>query len=219
MRTIVLQMKKSIQNIALTFNLFLPRFNLQFSATAQWSSVYVYVNASGTTPETFCDGVFTYFQDALNCTCHDITEILAAGGTYYLTQETTERDATFQLKNDLTIYSGLDGTKALLNKCVWQFNVTILSGDINGSEKLAIYSYYSFIGSETNPTTVIDYFTTTMVNTNVGSEASESRAMLYNNNGYPSAMNSSISGNSAYEDRSHLLTPPYGLTDSRYHLI
>jgi hypothetical protein len=161
---------------------------------------YVNLNATGANNGTSWTDAFTDLQDALNSTCPGITEIWVAAGTYYPTQVTTGRTATFQLKNGVAIYGGFNGTETLLTERNWTTNITILSGDINQSGNPTGNSYTIVTGSGTDATAVIDGFTITGGNSDVGTTFPESDYTgggMYNNSGSPTVANCIFSGNMA----------------------
>ncbi|MCF8365495.1 MAG: S8 family serine peptidase, partial [Bacteroidales bacterium] len=160
-------------------------------------------DATGLNRGTSWTDAFTDLQSALNSTCPNITEIWVAAGTYYPTQVTTDRDATFQLKNGVAIYGGFNGTETLLSERDWVNNVSILSGDINKSGNLTDNSYTVVTGSGTDVTAVIDGFTITMGNADVTSsglvyDPNAFGGGMFNNSGSPTVTNCSFSGNSVF---------------------
>ena len=78
---------------------------------------------------------FKTLQEALTLNCPSITQIWVAKGTYYPTTSTTDRNASFSMKNGVAIYGGFAGNEAAnydLSLRNFVTNVTILSGDIDG---------------------------------------------------------------------------------------
>jgi hypothetical protein len=61
-------------------------------------------------------------------------EIWAAAGTHKPTSDTTDRTATFQLKDGVGVYGGFTGTETLRTQRDPVANVTILSGDIDNND-------------------------------------------------------------------------------------
>ncbi len=58
-------------------------------------------------------------------------QIWVAKGTYYPTTSATNRNAYFNMKNNVGIYGGFIGTETLLSQSNWTANSTVLSGDID----------------------------------------------------------------------------------------
>jgi hypothetical protein len=169
-----------------------------------YSDNIAYVNLNATTGAnngTSWDDAFTDLQDALNSICPGITEIWVAAGTYYPTPG-TDRNATFQLKNNLAIFGGFAGTEDPLTFNLadrnFMANVTTLSGDIGATGNNSDNSYTVVTGSGTNNTAVIDGFTITGGNANTtGYNATGLGGGMYNSAGSPRITNCTFSGNSA----------------------
>jgi hypothetical protein len=133
-------------------------------------------------------------------------EIWVAQGTYkpdanslYPTG-TNNRDATFQLKNGVTLYGGFPaggGTWESRDPSVY---VTILSGDIGITGNKNDNSYHVVTGSGTDSTAILDGFTITAGNAN-GSDSSWYKRIgggMYNYyDGSPTVTNCNFSENSA----------------------
>ncbi|HEV7350497.1 right-handed parallel beta-helix repeat-containing protein, partial [Telluribacter sp.] len=161
----------------------------------------LYVNASATGSGTGLDwaNAFTDLQSALGYPeSASLKEIWVAQGTYY--PSTTDRMASFVMKNGVAIYGGFPttGTPTLTERD-WVAYPTILSGDINKNNELdaadsehVIYNNFS----ESNPLTssaVLDGFTIT------GGYASSSGSGGGMENRYasPTLTNCSFTGNRA----------------------
>jgi hypothetical protein len=93
-------------------------------------------------------------------------EIWVMKGTYKPVK-TTDRNATFQLKNGVGAYGGFAGTETTRDKRKWKTNVTILSGDI-GAAGNTDNVYHVVTGSGTDSTAVLDGFTIKGGNANSG---------------------------------------------------
>jgi predicted outer membrane repeat protein len=169
--------------------------------------LYVMQDSSGTTGEDWAKALPT-LQDALwianpsNCPGLAISEIWVAAGVYYpdegMGQTDNNRNATFQLRNDLAIYGGFAGTESLLSERNWQSNATILSGDIDQDSTLTGNSYHVVTGSGTNSSAVLDGFTVTGGNADgTGPAGSGNGGGIYNINGSPTLSNLVISQNAA----------------------
>lgn len=90
-------------------------------------------------------------------------QVWVAAGTYKPTSNPTDRDASFRMKNGVTIYGGFPaGGDPTLNNRNWQANPTILSGDIDNDGTLSGNSYHIFANVGTanlDNTAVLDGFT------------------------------------------------------------
>ncbi|BBO84830.1 hypothetical protein DSCO28_53960 [Desulfosarcina ovata subsp. sediminis] len=111
---------------------------------------------------------FKTINEALNVAV-DGDEIWVAAGTYV---PGTARSNTFQLRSNVALYGGFEGTETELDQRDWKNNQTILSGDINGDDEDFINNnenvYHVVRGSDN---VVIDGFTIIGGNANgTGSE-------------------------------------------------
>ncbi len=97
------------------------------------------------------------------------TEIWVAQGVYKPTT-TTNRFSAFELKNNVQIYGGFDGTESSLQQRDIAGNETILSGDLNGNDLggggFTENSYQVVDGNQTNASARLDGFTITGGNAN-----------------------------------------------------
>ena len=128
-------------------------------------------------------------------------EIWAAAGTYKPTASTTDRTATFQLKNGVAVYGGFAGTESARGDRNPATNVTILSGDIDGddSQTPIITNLTTVTGNTTNSYHVVkgvnnatlDGFTVTAGNSN------DAGGGMYNDSSNPTVTNVTFRGNSA----------------------
>ncbi|TVR84700.1 MAG: hypothetical protein EA409_00480, partial [Saprospirales bacterium] len=160
----------------------------------------IYVDSSNTTPGNGLswDCAFTDLQQALNV-AQVGDSIWVAAGTYFPTNNASDRNATFQLNNGVAMYGGFTGNETILSERDWENNQTTLSGDINQSGNLSGNSYTVVTGSGTDSTAIIDGFTITGGNADVTSgpfsNPNRSGGGIYNNNGSPTITNCTISGN------------------------
>jgi hypothetical protein len=119
-------------------------------------------------------------------------EIWVAAETYIPIQ-TTDRTATFQLKNGVAVYGGFAGTETARNQRSPATNVTTLSGEIgipgNGDN-----SYHVVTGATG---AILDGFTITAGNANGASDPNDSGGGMYNDSSSPTLTNVTFSGNSA----------------------
>lgn len=112
-------------------------------------------------------------------------EIWVKAGTY---KPGGSRDDTFQLKNDVGIYGGFDGTEAARSERDWVNNVTILSSDIGISGNNADNNYHVVVGSGTDSSAVLDGFTIRDGRAN-GTVPRNYGGGMYNANGSPTITN------------------------------
>jgi hypothetical protein len=167
--------------------------------------LYVMQGAVGTTGEDWANALPT-LQDALwianpsNCPGLAIGEIWVAAGVYFpdegMGQTDDDRNATYQLRNNLAIYGGFAGTESLLSQRNWLSNATILSGDIDQDSALTGNSYHVVTGSSANSSAILDGFTVTGGNADEAGPAGNG-AGIYNINGSPTLSNLVISQNAA----------------------
>ncbi|MCY2960850.1 MAG: right-handed parallel beta-helix repeat-containing protein [Planctomycetota bacterium] len=95
-------------------------------------------------------------------------EIWVAAGTYKPTTTAT-RTISHQLKAGVAVYGGFNGTETLLSQRDYLANVTILSGDIGTAGSNTDNSHHVVVGAGTTANTILDGFTVTQGNANVGS--------------------------------------------------
>ena len=134
-------------------------------------------------------------------------EIWAAAGTYKPATVSTDRTATFQLKNGVAVYGGFAGTELARDDRNLAANVTILSGDIdnNDSQTPIITDLTTVSGNTTNSYNVVtgtnnailDGFTITAGNANGGGCPNLDcyGGGMYNFSSSPELMNINFSGN------------------------
>jgi gliding motility-associated-like protein len=136
-------------------------FSLTFQ-TLQAQVTYVNVNA---TCGGSCDGsswalAYPSLQTALLNTASG--EIWVAQGTYVPSAVT--RSVSFDLKSNVSIYGGFNGTETMVSQRAIENNPTILSGDINGDDgaNFSNYgdnSYHVVRATNVTNTAVLDGFT------------------------------------------------------------
>ncbi|MCY7349579.1 MAG: T9SS type A sorting domain-containing protein [Cytophagaceae bacterium] len=166
----------------------------------------LYVNASQTANTG--DGLtwataFTALQSALTYPCStSLTEIWVAAGTYKPTT-TTDRGASFAMRNGVAIYGGFVGvsSETALSQRNWQTNQTILSGNIGNTNATTDNSFHVIFNSPgLTSSAVLDGFVITAGNAN-GSSPNNAGGGMFNNgrNGgcSPSLTNCSFLGNAA----------------------
>ena len=131
-------------------------------ATQVYSQTIIYVNqsATGSNDGTSWTDAFDDLQDALT-TASVGDEVWVAAGTYKPT-ETTERNESFVLLQELGLFGGFDGTEASREERDWKANETILSGDIGTIGNSTDNSYHVVFGA--NEGAILDGFTITRGN-------------------------------------------------------
>lgn len=113
---------------------------LLFSAPANSAVIYVDTTVGPCGDGVEWDTAYRYLQDALLSAASG-DEIWVARGTYYVDEDCanplgvcddprdlTEREATFQLEDDVDLYGGFDGTETMRSERDPAANETILSG-------------------------------------------------------------------------------------------
>ncbi len=126
----------------------------------------------------------------------DGDEIWVAAGTY-LPTNTTDRSASFQLKNGVAIYGGFAGTEIAREERDWVANPTILSGDIGVAGNNSDNSFHVVYGTALSATTILDGFTITAGNTKSGPMSVLGGGMLNDVNSSPVLTNLTFSNNEA----------------------
>ena len=151
---------------------------------------------------------YRYLQDAFE-SANPGDEIRVAGGTYRpdiyhpFYGWSKDRNATFQLKNGVSIYGGYTGIGALVSDYRnIELYETILSGDLdendgsnwNGGEN----SYHVVTGSGTEPNAVLDGFTITRgLADEPGTQPNSHGGGIYNVGGSPTISNCTMTKNYA----------------------
>jgi hypothetical protein len=149
--------------------------NITGSVAVNLAPTRLYVNATAigaNTGLTWTDA-FTDLQSALNYTCSgNLTEIWVAAGTYYPTNNPSDRNAFFAMKAGVKMYGGFPNTGTpTLNDRNWTTNPTILSGDIDKNDgpnfaNNSGNSYNVVRSSGLNSTAILDGFVITGGNAN-----------------------------------------------------
>jgi predicted outer membrane repeat protein len=123
-------------------------------------------------------------------------ELWVKAGTHKPTTG-SDRSATFQLKNNVSIYGGFAGTETTRDQRNWTTNVTILSGDIGVSGSDSDNVYHVVTGSSTNNTALLDGFTVTGGNANGAANPDDQGGGMFNYYGSPTVRNVIFSNNTA----------------------
>ncbi|MFM6436409.1 MAG: beta strand repeat-containing protein, partial [Microcystis panniformis] len=157
--------------------------------------IYVRSNAGGSNNGTSWTDAFTSLQDALAAARSGDT-IWVAGGTYKPTI-TTDRTATFTLKNQVEIYGGFAGSETSLSQRDIVANPTILSGDIGTVNNAGDNVYHVLTANLTTNAAVLDGFTISGGNANGTGTNQNLGGGLFNNNGSPTLRNVIFENNNA----------------------
>jgi hypothetical protein len=155
-------------------------------------TLYVDAEATGLGDGSSWLDAYTELRDALATADSTVSEIWVAAGTYTPTAS-TDRSATFQLRDSLAVYGGFAGTETTLAERDWAANVTILSGDLGIVDNDSDNSYHVVTASGTDSSAVLDGFTVTEGNANGGGEDGRGGG-IYNAGGSPIVQNVWIYG-------------------------
>lgn len=90
--------------------------------------IYVDTDATGAGDGSSWEDAYVQLFDALDA-AEEGEAIWVAEGTYYPTDD-GDRNVSFTMKDDVSVYGGFDGTETSLDERDWENNVTVLSGDI-----------------------------------------------------------------------------------------
>ena len=164
----------------------------------------LYVNQTASGKKIGCDweNAFTDLQKALAeisaGTFSGVKEIWVTKGTYKPTNS-TNRGATFQLLNGVSIYGGFAGNETQLSERNHSSaNTTILSGDIGIAGDNSDNSYHVVTGSGTNNTAFMDGFSISGGNANDGNICPNAcGGGLFNDDGSPTLKHLFIKDNTA----------------------
>jgi len=96
-------------------------------------TIYVKWDATGNNNGSSWEDAFTDLQDAL-AAADSSDQIWVARGVYYPTNDTTDRDTSFELKNGVALYGGFAGYESSLDERDWETKITVLSGDIDHND-------------------------------------------------------------------------------------
>jgi hypothetical protein len=163
--------------------------------------VYVDADAAGSGDGTSWSDAFVELRDALAMcqTCGSITEIWVAEGEYKPTGS-SDRYATFQLLDGVSIYGGFNGTETMLSERDPEAYPTILSGNIGSLGSQLDNSYHVVNGSAVAASTVLDGFTVEKGYANGPVTAHRRGGGIYILDGSPTISNVSFVGNVASEE-------------------
>ncbi|MBL7063280.1 MAG: hypothetical protein ISS49_03595 [Anaerolineae bacterium] len=169
--------------------------------------IYVDHDATGANNGASWSDACTDLQDALDAATGG-DEILVAEGIYTPTAGIT-RTATFTLVNGVALYGGFAGTETARDQRDWEAHVTVLSGDLDGSDTTGANgvvtnttnitgsnAYHVVTGGGVTETAVLDGFTVTGGQAN-GRASYDNGGGMYNADSSPTLTNVTFSGNYA----------------------
>jgi hypothetical protein len=145
-----------LMNRDLIFGFVLPMCVMASGLAAQ-SVHHVDLGATGFNDGTSWADAFNEVQTALAAAVAG-DEIWVASGTYFPTS-TSDRDVSFALISNVSIYGGFDGIELSIDQRDPVLNQTILSGDVGIVGDETDNSYHVVIASGTNTNTILDGFT------------------------------------------------------------
>jgi hypothetical protein len=145
-------------------------------ATHAQTTYYVKTGGSDALDGLTWGNAFATLQKAIESVSSG-NEIWVAAGTYYpsahprdITESPTltDRDFTFHLVDGVAIYGGFAGSETLLSQRDTAANPTILSGDIGVIDDTSDNTYHVLLSVNDTATTIVDGFTITKGNADVG---------------------------------------------------
>ncbi|AVK85909.1 hypothetical protein C3943_21630 [Lysinibacillus sp. B2A1] len=163
--------------------------------------IYVREGAAGQRDGTSWEDAFDNLQSALEV-AQSGQQIWLATGTYKPTAKidpADDRSATFQLKNNVAIYGGFNGTEADLVERDCKANPTILSGDISVKDDYTDNTYHVFYhpaSLQLDETAILDGVTIKDGNANNGALHNLGGGM-FNDGSSPKLVNVTFSTNRA----------------------
>ena len=172
--------------------------------------LYVKWNAIGSGDGSSWTNAFNKLQDALAkaSSCHRVTEIWVAEGTYYPDEgaglTNNSRQLHFRVRNGLAVYGGFSGNETALNARNWKNYPTILSGEIQQNANIddnaynVVARYFVGVDGVINSSCRLDGFTITGGRSGGGSRLENVGAGIVNNYGSMVIANCIISGNITY---------------------
>ena len=121
---------------------------------------------------------YNNLQTAINAAagCSVSKQIWVAKGTYYPSEKpwaglsSSDRDRSFYLRSNLSVYGGFDGTETVLSERNISLNPTILSGDIGVPGNNADNCYHVIVSVMPNQVSQFNGFTITGGNANANSD-------------------------------------------------
>ena len=161
------------------------------------ATVYVSKNATGSNNGTSWGNAYTDLQTALNNAPFG-SEIWVAQGTYTPTT-TSDRAASFRLRNSLEVYGGFAGIEASREQRNLTIYPTVLSGDIGVVGDNSDNSVHVVTATDLSSTAILDGFTIQGGNANINDPANayERGGGIYNLRSDAVFSNLTIAGNTS----------------------
>jgi predicted outer membrane repeat protein len=170
---------------------------VDIGACERMQRIYVDIDATGADNGFNWGNAFHYLHDALDVASSG-DEIWVAEGFYQTTAgggyAWNDRDAHYELKNDVSIYGGFYGNEVLLEQRDWDLHQTVLTGSI-GLVGRTDDSYHVVMSVANTPTAVLDGFEISYGNAN-GALSRGNGGGLHTNSS-PTIRNCRFSNNSA----------------------
>jgi len=159
-------------------------------------TLFVRADAAGANNGTSWANAYTNLQTALAAAASG-DEVWVAAGTYK-PSATTDRTASFALKNGVAIYGGFAGSETLLSQRNPAANVSILSGDI-GTAGVATDNSYHVVTADGTVTAsgILDGFTITAGRADSGVDPTDRGGGVYTILGSPAFVRCTFSANHA----------------------
>ncbi len=180
------------------------------SAQADGAIIYVDRDATGAATGLSWTDAYTSVQTALTAATGG-DEIWVAEGLYLPTNDPTNSDAAFVLKSGVALYGGFTGGESSRDQRDWETHVTVLSGDIDGSDTTDLNGvsthwshvngdnvWHVVVGNNADASGVLDGFSITGGSAYMNSGSRSQGAGMYNSGGSPTLRNLTFSGNRAY---------------------
>ncbi len=181
-------------------------WGVNFGYGLELDTVFVDISATGDNDGTSWDDAYNHLQNGLAAAL-DGDQIWVAEGVYKpdlgFAVTTGSRNASFQLKNNVSIYGGFPSGGCQLQDRNPAAYETILSGDLNGNDGVNFAnntenSYHVVTGSNTDSTAVLDGFVITAGNANGAyPDPSGNGGGMYNDSASPTLVNCIFRENSA----------------------
>jgi predicted outer membrane repeat protein len=126
--------------------------------------IYVNLNATGANDGSSWSDAYVNLHDALKNAPFG-SQIWVADGTY-ITSSLGNREASFQLKNGVSLYGGFAGGETSFSQRNIIANQTILSGEIGQTSEVSDNSYHVVNASNVTNSSILDGFTISDGNAN-----------------------------------------------------
>ncbi len=125
--------------------------------------IFVDIDATGANDGSSWQDAFSDLQDALDAavgtSCGSI-EIWIAEGVYKPDRQSGNRDASFQLLDNVGVFAGFEGSETVFEQRDPSTNVTVLSGDLNDDDSagtnITDNSFHVVTGTGTSGTAMLD---------------------------------------------------------------